>query len=96
MEGAERTCFTNSIVEAAGDSRGRDSDVRTSRWYALYVRSRHEKIVESGLRGKDIWRSHRFIARGGRESTGSPKSMCRCFLGTSFVTLTRTLGCQFL
>jgi transcription antitermination factor NusG len=23
-----------------------------SRWYALYVRSRHEKIVESGLRGK--------------------------------------------
>src|SRR5215469_18527964 len=28
-------------------------DPRTSsRWYALYVRSRHEKVVECGLRGK--------------------------------------------
>jgi len=52
VEGAEKTSFTNNIVEAAGASLGRDSDVRTSRWYALYVRSRHEKIVESGLRGK--------------------------------------------
>jgi transcription antitermination factor NusG len=52
VEGAEKTFFTNSIVEAAGTSLGGDSDVRTSRWYALYVRSRHEKIVESGLRGK--------------------------------------------
>lgn len=24
----------------------------SNRWYALYVRSRHEKVVESGLRGK--------------------------------------------
>jgi transcription antitermination factor NusG len=27
-------------------------DPRSSRWYALYVRSRHEKVVEGGLRGK--------------------------------------------
>jgi transcription termination/antitermination protein NusG len=27
-------------------------DACSSRWYALYVRSRHEKVVEGGLRGK--------------------------------------------
>ena len=53
MEGAEKTCLTDDIVAtAAGAFRGCDSDIRTSRWYALYVRSRHEKVVESGLRGK--------------------------------------------
>jgi transcription antitermination factor NusG len=53
VEGAEKTCPNDDIVAAgAGALLGRDSDVRTSRWYALYVRSRHEKAVESGLRGK--------------------------------------------
>jgi transcription antitermination factor NusG len=51
VEGAEKTCLTDDIV-AAGAFLGRDSDVCTSRWYALYVRSRHEKVVENGLRGK--------------------------------------------
>src|ERR1700694_4964816 len=29
-----------------------EPDVGANRWYALYVRSRHEKTVENGLRGK--------------------------------------------
>jgi len=29
-----------------------DSATSSSRWYALYVRSRHEKVVERALRGK--------------------------------------------
>ncbi len=53
MNGAEKTCLSDDIVAAgAGAFLGSDSDVRTSRWYALFVRSRHEKVVESGLRGK--------------------------------------------
>jgi transcriptional antiterminator NusG len=31
---------------------GGKPDTGTDRWYALYVRSRHEKAVEKGLRGK--------------------------------------------
>jgi transcriptional antiterminator NusG len=31
---------------------GGEPDAGTYRWYALYVRSRHEKAVEHGLRGK--------------------------------------------
>jgi len=53
VEGSEKTCLTgDSVVIGAGPLFGRDSEVRTSRWYALYVRSRHEKVVEGGLRGK--------------------------------------------
>jgi transcription antitermination factor NusG len=53
VEGAEKTCVTdNRVTAGAGALLGRDSDVLTRRWYALYVRSRHEKVVESGLRGK--------------------------------------------
>ena len=54
MESAERACPTDDSAAAAepGARPGRDSDFRTSRWYALYVRSRREKVVESGLRGK--------------------------------------------
>lgn len=36
----------------AGLDFGLDPDVSSGRWYALYVRSRHEKVVEGGLRGK--------------------------------------------
>jgi transcription termination/antitermination protein NusG len=50
---AGKICLTDDIsVIRAGPLFGRESDVRTSRWYALYVRSRHEKVVESGLKGK--------------------------------------------
>jgi transcription antitermination factor NusG len=52
VEGVEKTCLTDQMAAGAGALLGRDSDVRTSRWYALYVRSRHEKVVESGLRSK--------------------------------------------
>ena len=53
MEGAEKACLASDIVAAGvGALLGSDSDGPTSRWYALYVRSRHERVVESGLRGK--------------------------------------------
>ncbi len=53
MEGSAKASVTGGIeLAGAGLHLGRDPDARTSRWYALYVRSRHEKIVESGLRGK--------------------------------------------
>jgi len=53
VEGAEKTCLTNEIATTgAGPLLGGDPDIGKSRWYALYVRSRHEKVVERGLRGK--------------------------------------------
>ena len=53
MEGSERTSLTDEIVVAGtGALLGDDTDVRSARWYALYVRSRHERVVESGLKGK--------------------------------------------
>ena len=53
VEGSERTSLTDGIVVAGTRALvGHDPDVRSSRWYALYVRSRHEKVVESGLKGK--------------------------------------------
>jgi transcription antitermination factor NusG len=53
VEGAEKACLASDIVAAGvGALLGSDSDGPTSRWYALYVRSRHERVVESGLRGK--------------------------------------------
>jgi transcription termination/antitermination protein NusG len=51
--GLEKACLVGDIGRAgAGLHLGRDPDARSSRWYALYVRSRHEKVVESGLKGK--------------------------------------------
>ena len=53
MEGSEKTCLADDIGRVGvGLHLGCDPDARTNRWYALYVRSRHEKVVESGLRGK--------------------------------------------
>jgi len=53
VEGSERTSLTDEIVVAGtGALLGDDTDVRSARWYALYVRSRHERVVESGLKGK--------------------------------------------
>jgi transcription termination/antitermination protein NusG len=40
------------LGEASLPILGVTPDPRSSRWYALYVRSRHEKVVEGGLRGK--------------------------------------------
>jgi len=51
--GWDETClFDNVGLVGAGLHLGGGSEVRTGRWYALYVRSRHEKVVETGLRGK--------------------------------------------
>ena len=53
MEGVETACDAGGVELAeAGLHLGCDHDGDTGRWYALYVRSRHEKVVESGLRGK--------------------------------------------
>jgi len=53
VEGSEKTCFEDDIGPAGTDLPfGLDPDVHLSRWYALYVRSRHEKVVENGLKGK--------------------------------------------
>jgi transcription termination/antitermination protein NusG len=53
VEGVETACVAGGIELAeAGFHLGCDHDGDTGRWYALYVRSRHEKVVESGLRGK--------------------------------------------
>ena len=53
MEGFEKPCLDDDIgLAGAGLHLGCNPDGGTSRWYALYVRSRHEKVVESGLKGK--------------------------------------------
>jgi transcription antitermination factor NusG len=53
VEGSENICLADDIgLAEAGLHLGRDPDASTNRWYALYVRSRHEKVVETGLRGK--------------------------------------------
>lgn len=53
MEDSEKIWVVDEIpLDRAGFHLGCDPDVATGRWYALYVRSRHEKVVESGLRGK--------------------------------------------
>ena len=53
MEDSEKIWVVDEIpLGRAGLDLGCDPDVATGRWYALYVRSRHEKVVESGLRGK--------------------------------------------
>ena len=53
MEGLEKACLADDVgLAGMGFHLGCDPDGGRGRWYALYVRSRHEKIVESGLRGK--------------------------------------------
>ena len=49
----EKACLRDDIRLAGPGLHLRcDPDADPGRWYALYVRSRHEKVVESGLRGK--------------------------------------------
>lgn len=53
MEGLQKASLVGDIgLAGASLHLGVDPDARSSRWYALYVRSRHEKVVESGLKGK--------------------------------------------
>lgn len=53
MAALEKACVSDDIgLAGAGRPLGCDPDGGTSRWYALYVRSRHEKVVESGLKSK--------------------------------------------
>jgi transcription antitermination factor NusG len=51
---SEKVCFSGQAgLEGAVPLHFRgDPDVGADRWYALYVRSRHEKTVENSLRGK--------------------------------------------
>lgn len=53
MGSLEKACLRDDIRLAGPGLHLRcDPDADPGRWYALYVRSRHEKVVESGLRGK--------------------------------------------
>ena len=55
MEGwSEKACPPAQVdLETAALRRfGVEPDIGPDRWYALYVRSRHEKTVENSLRGK--------------------------------------------
>ena len=54
MEGSEKACPPRKVglAGAAPLHFGDEPDAAPDRWYALYVRSRHEKSVENGLRGK--------------------------------------------
>ena len=96
VEDSEKIWVVDEIpLDRAGFHLGCDPDVATGRWYALYVRSRHEKVVESGLRGRDTLLFPRFTGQSVGELTESSKSMCLCFQDTSFATLILTSGCQF-
>lgn len=53
MEGWERVGFSEGSYFPKGGLRlGCSFEEDSGRWYAIYVRSRHEKVVEAGLRGK--------------------------------------------
>jgi transcription antitermination factor NusG len=52
VESSEKVLADGIALAGAGVHFGFDSYAGMARWYALYVRSRHEKVVESGLRGK--------------------------------------------
>ena len=54
MGASTKTYFVDDVgvVEAGLSSLRCEPAARSSRWYALYVRSRHEKVVEAGLKGK--------------------------------------------
>jgi transcriptional antiterminator NusG len=54
VEGVEkaRSFEDTEMACAARFQLSRDPDAGSSRWYALYVRSRHEKSVENSLRSK--------------------------------------------
>ncbi|MGH9545443.1 MAG: transcription termination/antitermination protein NusG [Terriglobales bacterium] len=52
MESSEKTIADDIALPGADLHFRHDLYADVTRWYALYVRSRHERIVESGLRGK--------------------------------------------
>jgi transcription antitermination factor NusG len=52
VEGSEKAFLADDGLARANLHFGCDLEARSSRWYALYVRSRHEKVVEGALRNK--------------------------------------------
>jgi transcription antitermination factor NusG len=52
VESSDETLAVDIALAGAGAHFGCDPYAGMRLWYALYVRSRHEKVVESGLRGK--------------------------------------------
>jgi transcription antitermination factor NusG len=52
VESSEETLAVDTALAGASVRFGCDPYAGMRRWYALYVRSRHEKVVESGLKGK--------------------------------------------
>ena len=49
---SEKVCLSASPKSAVPLHFRGEPDLGSDRWYALYVRSRHEKTVENSLRGK--------------------------------------------
>lgn len=52
MQHAGNLSILNSGLREAGLCDAQQLRAGSARWYAIYVRSRHEKLVESALRGK--------------------------------------------
>lgn len=53
MGGLETSFCTHNVGLSRSNLQSTlDSECPSSRWYALYVRSHHERVVESALRGK--------------------------------------------
>src|SRR6267143_2008365 len=52
VESSEETLAVDTALAGASVRFGCDPYAGAGRWYALYVRSRHEKVVETGLKGK--------------------------------------------
>jgi Transcription termination factor nusG len=96
VEGLETACLADDIgLAGAGLHLGCDPDGGTGRWYALYVRSRHEKVVESGLRGKGYAAFSPFYRTKRKRVDRIAAIDVPLFPDTFFATLTRTSGCRF-
>ena len=83
MESSEETLAVDIALTGAGVHFGCDPYAGIRRWYALFVRSRHEKVVESGLRGKGyvafspFYRTKRQTSRPDRRNRCTPISRLR-------------------
>jgi len=77
VEGVAKVCSPDN-VELPGEAPPQ-LNAGASRWYALHVRSRHEKVVEKGLRGKGYAVFSPFYRTRRKRSAGLSKLMWLCF-----------------
>jgi transcription antitermination factor NusG len=78
-------CFADDfgLPEAGLPLLGCTPDAGSGRWYALYVRSRHEKVVEGGLKGKGLRGFLAVLSHEAQESR--PDRLRRCALFPGYV-----------